>query len=101
MRKLRNRWVDEVRELPNVEICIPDDPVRYCAITSFRLKEMDTNEKAQKLQQVLFEKYPVHTVWRKGVAKGPVIRVTPGLYSAVADCDALAVALQKEHAMFS
>lgn len=100
MRSLRNRWVDGIRELPNVEICVPDDPSRYCAITSFRLKGMDTSEKAQKLQQVLFEKYRVHTVWRKGIAKGPVIRVTPGLYSTFADCDALANALRKEHAMF-
>jgi len=100
MRSLRNRWVDRVRELPNVEICVPDEPSRYCAITSFRLKGMDTNEKAQRLQQVLFEKYRVHTVWRKGIAKGPVIRVTPGLYSTFADCDALADAIRKEHSMF-
>ena len=100
MRSLRNRWVDRVRELPNVEICVPDEPSRYCAITSFRLKGMDTNEKAQRLQQVLFEKYRVHTVWRKGIAKGPVIRVTPGLYNTFADCDALADAIRKEHSMF-
>jgi selenocysteine lyase/cysteine desulfurase len=100
MRGLRNRWVDKVRDLPNVEICVPDDPARYCAITSFRPKGMDTNEKAQKLQRVLFEKYRVHTVWRQGIAKGPVIRVTPGLYTAFTDCDALADALHHEHAMF-
>lgn len=100
VRSLRDRWVHAVADLPNVEICVPDDPARYCAITSFRLKGMHTNEQAQHLQQVLFEKYRVHTVWRKGVAKGPVIRVTPGLYSTFADSDALANALHKEHAMF-
>ncbi len=100
LRMLRNRWVDKVRDLPNVEICVPDDPTRYCAITSFRLKGMKTDEHAQQLQHVLFEKYKVHTVWRKGVAKGPVVRATPGLYSTVAAPDALAAALRKEHAMF-
>jgi selenocysteine lyase/cysteine desulfurase len=101
LRSLRDRWVDRVRELPNVEICVPDEPARSCAITSFRLKGMRSNEDAQQVQKVLFERYRVHTVWRKGVAKGPVIRVTPGLYSTFADCDALAAALHKEHAMFA
>jgi selenocysteine lyase/cysteine desulfurase len=100
LRSLRNRWVDQVRDLPNVEICVPDEPQRYCAITSFRIKGMHTDEQAQRLQHVLFEKYRVHTVWRHGIAKGPVIRATPGLYSTFTDCDALAKALHREHAMF-
>jgi selenocysteine lyase/cysteine desulfurase len=100
LRALRNRWVDQVRGLRNVEICVPDDPKRYCAITSFRLNGMQTDEQAQRLQHVLFEKYRVHTVWRHGIAKGPVIRVTPGLYSTMADPDALAKALQLENSMF-
>jgi selenocysteine lyase/cysteine desulfurase len=100
LRGLRDRWVDGVRELGNVEICVPDDPARYCAITSFRLKGMKTDEQAQHLQKVLFDKYKVHTVWRKGIAQGPVIRVTPGLYSTVEDSDALVGALRREHAMF-
>ncbi len=100
LRSLRDRWVNQVRDLANVEICVPDDPARFCAITSFRLKDMRTNGDAQRLQHVLFEKYRVHTIWREGVAKGPVIRVTPGLYSTFADSDALAEALRKEHAMF-
>jgi selenocysteine lyase/cysteine desulfurase len=100
LRSLRNRWVHRVDDLPNVEICVPDEPARYCAITSFRLRGMHTDQQAQQLQHVLFEKYRVHTVWRKGVAKGPVIRVTPGLYSTFANSDALADALRIEHAMF-
>jgi selenocysteine lyase/cysteine desulfurase len=100
MRRLRNRWVDAVRDLPNVEIAVPDDPARYCTITSFRLKGMTTEADAQRLQHTLFEKYRIHTVWRGGIAKGPVIRVTPGLYSIAADVDALVAALRVEHGMF-
>lgn len=100
LRGLRDRWVHAVADLPNVEICVPDDPARYCAITSFRLKGMHTVDQAAQVQHVLLEKYRVHTVWRKGVAKGPVIRVTPGLYSTFQDSDALANALRNEHAMF-
>jgi selenocysteine lyase/cysteine desulfurase len=101
LRALRDRWVNAVRDLPNVDICVPDDPARYCAITSFRLKGMDTDAKAQAVQARLFERHRVHTVWRGAVAKGPVIRVTPGLYTTPRDVDALATALHAEHAMFA
>ena len=100
MRGLRDRWVHALRDRPNVEICVPDDPARYCAITSFRLKGMNTDEDAKRVQKVLFERYRIHTVWRGGIAKGPAIRVTPGLYSTNEDVDALAAALRAEHAMF-
>lgn len=101
MRGLRDRWVEGVRNLPNVEICVPDDPQRYCAITSFRLKGMTTDERARQVQRVLFERHRIHTIWRTGVRNGPVIRVTPGFYSTAADVDALAKALQVEHGMFA
>lgn len=100
MRALRDRWVNGVADLANVEICVPSDPARYCAITSFRLKGMDTDDKAKLVQKVLFERHRVHTVWRTGVTKGPVIRVTPGFYSTPEDVDALAKALRAEHGMF-
>jgi selenocysteine lyase/cysteine desulfurase len=100
LRMLRDRWVNGVRDLPNVEICVPDDPARYCTITSFRLKGMKTESDAQRLQQRLFDKYRVLTVWRTGIAKGPALRVTPGLYSRTTDVDALITALRSEHAMF-
>jgi selenocysteine lyase/cysteine desulfurase len=48
----------------------------------------------------LLEKYKVLTVWRTGIARGPVIRVTPGLDSTDTDVDALATALRAEHAVF-
>jgi selenocysteine lyase/cysteine desulfurase len=101
MRALRDRWVQAVRDLKNVEILVPDDPARYCAITSFRLKGMDTLARAKQLQAQLLEKHNVLTIWREGVASGPVIRVTPGLYSTNADAAALAAALRIEHAMFA
>jgi len=99
LRGLRDRWVRAVRDAPHVEICVPDDPARYCAITSFRLTGMTTDASAQAVQRRLFERYRVHTIWRKGVAKGPVIRVTPGLYTTGADVDALAQALRIEQGM--
>jgi selenocysteine lyase/cysteine desulfurase len=100
LRGLRNRWAEQIRDVPNVSLVVPDDPARFCLITSFRLKGMRTNADAQRLQHVLFDKYRVHTVWREGIAKGPVIRVTPGIYSTFADCDALVAALRHEQNLF-
>ncbi|MDR7232316.1 selenocysteine lyase/cysteine desulfurase [Caulobacter sp. BE264] len=99
MRGLRDRWVHAVKDVANVEICVPDDPARYCAITSFRLKGMTTDEAARRVQKRLFEAYRIHTIWRGGVRNGPVIRVTPGFFSTPEDVDALAKALRLEHAM--
>jgi selenocysteine lyase/cysteine desulfurase len=61
---------------------------------------MQTSQDAQRLQRRLFEAHRILTVWRTGIEKGPVIRVTPGLYSTEADVDALASALRADHAMF-
>lgn len=36
---LRNYWVDRVRAVEGLEVLTPDDPSRYGATTSFRLKE--------------------------------------------------------------
>ena len=99
LRGLRDRWVNAVRDVANVEIWVPDDPARYCAITSFRLKGMTTDAAAQRVQKQLFDNDRVHTIWRTGVEKGPVIRVTPGLYTTNADVDALAAALRAESGM--
>ena len=101
LRSLRNAWVDRVRDLPGLDITVPNDPARSCAITSFRFRGMHTMADAEAVQQRLLSKYNVLTVARKGVAKGPVIRVTPGLYTTQADVDALVHALEAEHTMFA
>lgn len=99
LRSLRNAWVDRVRELPGLDIAVPDDPARFCAITSFRLRGMHTVADAERVQHRLLDRHKVLTVARKGVAKGPVVRVTPGLYTTPADVDALVHALEAEHRM--
>ncbi len=101
LRSLRDAWVSRVRHLPGLEITVPDDPARYCAITSFRLRGMHTMADAERVQHRLLDKHKVLTVARKGVAKGPVVRVTPGLYTTPADVDALVRALEAEHLMLA
>ncbi len=101
LRRLRNAWVDRARDIPGVDITVPDDPARFCAITSFRLRGMHTMADAERVQHRLLDKHNILTVARKGVANGPVIRVTPGLYTVPSDLDALVAALETEHAMLA
>lgn len=101
LRTLRSQWVDAVRDVPEVEITVPDDPARWCAITSFRLRGMKSFADAERVQHALLQKHGILTVARKGVAAGPVVRVTPSLYNTAADCDALVRALKDERRMFA
>ena len=101
LQSLRNYWVNGVRGLDGVEILTPDDPARYGATTSFRLKGMKTFEQAKQVQTVLLQKYKILTVARKGIANGAAVRVTPALYNTDADLQQLVDALRREHKMFA
>jgi selenocysteine lyase/cysteine desulfurase len=96
---LRNYWVDRVRDVDGVEILTPDDPARYGATTSFRLRGMKTFEQAKRVQDLLLAKYKILTVARKGIANGAAVRVTPALYNTTAELDRLVVAIRNEHRM--
>ena len=100
LRALRNAWVDRARGIPGVEIAVPDDPARSCVITGFRLRGMRSFADAEAVQRRLLERHKILTVARSGVAKGPVVRVTPSLYNTAGDMAALATALEAEHGMF-
>ncbi len=101
LQYLRNYWVERVRELDGVEILTPDDPARYGATTSFRLKGMKTFEQARELQMLLVNKYKILTVARKGIARGAAVRVTPALYNTTAELDQFVAAIRKEYKLFS
>jgi len=99
LQYLRNYWVSRVRDVDGIEILTPDDPARYGATTSFRLKGMKTFEQAKKIQDLFVTKYNILTVARKGITKGAAVRVTPALYNTTGELDRLVDAIQKEHAV--
>ena len=101
LRSLRGMWVDRARAIAGVEILTPEDPARSCAITSFRLSGMHTEADARRVQQRLLEKHRILTVVRTGIAAGPAIRVTPGLFTLPSELDALVQALEAEHRMLA
>lgn len=97
---LRNYWVDRVRDLPGLQILGSDEPGRVGAVTAFRLGGMRSWEDAQRVQQRFVEQYRVLAVAKRGLATGPAIRVTPGLYTRIVDLDRLVAAITREHRMF-
>ncbi len=99
LRSLRAMWVDRARAIEGVQILTPDEPVRSCTITSFRLRGMHTEADAERVQHRLLHKHRILTVVRTGIAAGPAIRVTPGLFTLRSELDALVRALETEHSL--
>ena len=95
LRALRDRWVNAVRDLPQVQIMTPDDPRTYCAITSFRLRGRASHDDNVELARQLLDRHRIFTVHRDGPASGSCVRVTPALATRMSDCDALAAAIRE------
>jgi selenocysteine lyase/cysteine desulfurase len=94
LKSLRDRWVEKVRDLPQVQVLTPEDPKLYGAITSFRLRERTSHDDNVALAKTLLDKHRIFTVHRDGLASGSCIRVTPALATRMSDVDALAAAIR-------
>lgn len=85
---LRDYWVNQVKHLPKIKFHSPLHPGfsgTLCAIT------IDGMTPAE-LEDVLIEKYNVHVVGFD-VANLHAVRITPGIYSSLADLDAFTAAI--------
>ncbi|MCJ2183546.1 aminotransferase class V-fold PLP-dependent enzyme [Novosphingobium sp. 1949] len=99
---LRNYWVERVRDVPGLEILVPEEAGRYGAITAFRLSGMGTDYARYQRAQALFrDKYALQVVAKAGLASGPGLRVTPALFNTTAELDRLVTAIRAERAMFA
>ncbi|AUW59587.1 aminotransferase [Sphingobium sp. SCG-1] len=88
LRYLQNYWTSKVRSLPNIQINTPGDPSRSCAIANVGVRGVAPADLAAQLM----EKYNIYTVAiDRGAVKG--IRVTPQVYTSLAELDALTGAL--------
>lgn len=94
LQYLRDRWVQQVLDVPNLTILTPEDRRMYGALTSFRIDGNTTREQSVAITDYLTNEWGVFTVRRGGVTKGEVIRVTPALYNTPQDSDRLARALK-------
>jgi len=94
LRRLRNRWIEQVRHLPNLEWQIVDEPELYGAIGSFRPNTFSSYKDFQALQARLVRERQVLIVAKRGLEKGPVMRVTPSLFTIAEEVESLIGALR-------
>lgn len=81
---LKNYWMEQVKDLPEIEIGTSLLPGFACAIGLVEVK----NRKPAELDQFLFNKYKIHTVgieWEN--IKG--VRITPHVYTTTKQLDTL------------
>ena len=95
LRYLRDRWVKSVRELPHVQVLTPDDPRMSAGITSFRLRGQTSGAANDRVVEALLTRHGIFTRRSAGVDGGDCVRVTPSLYTKLADVDRLAQALRE------
>ena len=95
LRYLRDRWVGQLGDLPQIEVLTPADPRMYGAITSLRLKDRTSVADNAALARALLERHGIFTVLRTGIASGAAVRVTPALHNNPSQLDALVLALRE------
>lgn len=100
LRYLRDRWVHQVLDIPDLQILTPEDPSMYGAITSFRVTGRTSHADNKAISAYLFDRHRIFTVERDGPVKGCCVRVTPALYNSRDDVDRLAQALRDTVARF-
>jgi selenocysteine lyase/cysteine desulfurase len=97
---LRNRWTDAARDVEGLTIVHPQEPERVAAIGAFRLPGQRDWAQAQAAQRRFTENHGVLIVAKRGLASGPVLRVTPALFNSEDDIDRLVTAIRLERNMF-
>ncbi len=94
LRRLRDLWVSEAREIDGVEILTPDEAGSVGAMTSFRLAGRTSATENDRIAQRLLEEHGVFTVRRSGPSRGDCIRVTPNFWNTPEDVERLVPALR-------
>ncbi|TWI05365.1 aminotransferase class V-fold PLP-dependent enzyme [Aerolutibacter ruishenii] len=95
LRRLRNRWMDAVRDVGGIQLLSSPDSRLSSAIASFRLRGQTTVDDNKATVVRLVKEYGVFTVHRDGLASGACVRVTPSVFTPDAHVDRLAAALRE------
>jgi selenocysteine lyase/cysteine desulfurase len=87
---LKYYWASRVQQMPKVKLHTSLDPKYSCAICGVSVDGMTPAQ----LEAALFDKYKIHTV---GIVWENIscVRVTPHVYTTIADLDKLVGAIQK------
>jgi selenocysteine lyase/cysteine desulfurase len=95
LARLRNRWLDAVREVDGIELLASADPRLSSAIASFRLRGRTSVADSVALSRRLLQEHGVFTVSRDGLASGACVRATPSIFTSEAEVDRLSAALRR------
>lgn len=91
LRYLKDYWVNQVRDVPNVVMYTPRDSARSCAIANVGIRGM----KAGDLSKTLLENYKVWTVGIDRPATGVNgARITPHLFTTTKELDTFVAAIK-------
>ena len=88
LRFLQHYWTSKVKDVPHVILNTPADPARSCGIANVGIKGM----KPSDLGDILFKKYQIYTAPIDGAGVHGC-RITPNIYTSVAELDVLVKAL--------
>ncbi len=94
LHRLRNRWVEAVRDIDGIDVLASGDPRLTSAIASFRLRGKTSVADNVALSKRLLRDHGVFAVMRDGLASGACVRVTPSIFTAEAQVDRLVAALR-------
>jgi isopenicillin-N epimerase len=91
LRYLRDRWAHRLAQNSKVKILHSEDPAQSCGIGFLAFNGVN----AEKMADTLWSKYNIITV-RVGHEEYDGLRITPHIYSTVADIDYFAESVEKE-----
>ena len=90
LRFLRNRWMERVSELQGVRLLTPTDPAQSCALGTMSLDGIG----ARALTDRLLADHRIHVRPRFVPNEWEGIRVTPNVFTTLAEVDAFAGAIE-------
>lgn len=90
LRFIQKYWSDQVRNHPGIQVNTPVDPQRSCGIGNVWVKKLTPAD----MGKVLMDKYKIFTAPIDGAGvKG--VRVSPNIYTTIAELDQLVKALKE------
>ena len=91
LRYLKDRWANQLAKNPKIQILHNPDPAMSCGIGMFGLKGADAFKLVAALQTN-------HAIYSVAVGHGEYtgIRITPSVYTTVAEVDYFAQAVEQE-----
>jgi selenocysteine lyase/cysteine desulfurase len=89
LRFLKDYWTQKAAAIPGVKINTPTRPEFACAIGHFSIDGV----KPEEIDAILYDKYRLHTIHVKWENISGV-RVTPNVYTSLADLDLLVEAIR-------